>query len=101
MDAGGGLRKLSEAAHAITDYIVGYYSALRPTNITVGYPQTNRKIDTGKTQRGGQFLLTTSVFLFLNKATPRYNVVGVGDDSFFCSQIKVVYGETDKCIGVH
>ena len=30
MDAGGGLRSFCEAAHAITVYIVGYYSALRP-----------------------------------------------------------------------
>ena len=30
MDPGGGLRSFCEAAHAITVYIVGYYSALRP-----------------------------------------------------------------------
>lgn len=38
----------SEAAHAITDYIVGYYSSLRPHDYNGGYPQMNRKIDTGK-----------------------------------------------------
>jgi hypothetical protein len=48
MDTGGGLRKFAEAAHAITDYIVGYYSALRPHEYNGGLPQTNRKIDTGK-----------------------------------------------------
>ncbi len=49
MGASDGLCKLSDAAHAITDYIVGYYSALRRTNIMVGYHQTNQKTDTGKT----------------------------------------------------
>lgn len=39
MDAGGGLRKFSEAAHAITDYTVGYYSALRPHEYNSGFPQ--------------------------------------------------------------
>ncbi len=44
-----GYVSFSEAAHAITDYIVGYYSALRPHEYNGGLPQTNRKIDTGKT----------------------------------------------------
>ncbi|EGJ01631.1 putative transposase [Shigella boydii 3594-74] len=44
-----GYVSFSEAAHAITDYIVGYYSALRPHEYNGGFPQTNRKIDTGKT----------------------------------------------------
>ncbi len=44
-----GYINFSEAAHAITDYIVAYYSSLRPHDYTVGYPQTNRKTDTGKT----------------------------------------------------
>ena len=33
MDTGGGLRKHRRAAHAITDYIVGYYSALKTARI--------------------------------------------------------------------
>ncbi len=44
-----GYVSFSEAAHAITDYIVGYYSALRPHEYNGGLPPTNRKIDTGKT----------------------------------------------------
>jgi hypothetical protein len=44
-----GYVSFSDAAHAITDYIVGYYSALRPHEYNGGLPQTNRKIDTGKT----------------------------------------------------
>lgn len=44
-----GYVSFSEAAHAITDYIVRYYSALRLHEYNGGYPQTNRKIDTGKT----------------------------------------------------
>ncbi len=44
-----GYINFSEAAHAITDYIVAYYSSLRLHDYTVGYPQTNRKTDTGKT----------------------------------------------------
>jgi hypothetical protein len=44
-----GYVSFSDAAHEITDYIVGYYSALSRINITAGYPPTNRKIDTGKT----------------------------------------------------
>ncbi len=54
-----GYVSFSEAAHAITDDIVGYYSALRPHEYNGGLPPTNRKIDTGKLL-GGQFLLTTS-----------------------------------------
>ncbi len=38
MDTVVGYVSFSEAAHAITDYIVGYYSALSRTNITVGTP---------------------------------------------------------------
>ncbi|EFJ86529.1 hypothetical protein HMPREF9536_03176 [Escherichia coli MS 84-1] len=38
MDAGGGLRSFCEAAHAITVYIVGYYSALRPHEYNGGLP---------------------------------------------------------------
>lgn len=46
-----GYINFSEAAHAIADYIVGYYSSLRPfrMTITVLFPQTNRKTDTGET----------------------------------------------------
>ena len=44
----GGLRKLQRGSHVITDYIAGYYSAPGPHEITDGYSQTNRKIDTGK-----------------------------------------------------
>ena len=44
-----GYINFSEAAHAITDYIVGYYSSLRPHDYNGGLPQTNRKTDTGKT----------------------------------------------------
>ena len=43
-----GYVSFSDAAHAITDYIVGYSCSDR-TNIMVGYHQTNRKTDTGKT----------------------------------------------------
>ncbi len=43
-----GYVSFSEAAfHAITGYIVGYYSALKTTGVLIrGYPQTNRKMDT-------------------------------------------------------
>lgn len=44
-----GYVSFSEAAHAITDYIVGYYNVLRPHQYNGGLSQTNRKIDTGKT----------------------------------------------------
>ncbi|EIQ44299.1 integrase core domain protein [Shigella sonnei 3226-85] len=44
-----GYVSFSEAAHAITDYIVGYYSALRPHEYNGGLPPNDRKIDTGKT----------------------------------------------------
>ncbi|ESE22609.1 hypothetical protein HMPREF1617_00496 [Escherichia coli 908675] len=44
-----GYVSFSDAAHAITDYIVGYYSALRPHEYNGGLPQTNQKTDTGKT----------------------------------------------------
>lgn len=40
-----GYTSFSEAAHAITDYIVGYYSELRPHE----YNGANRKTDTEKT----------------------------------------------------
>lgn len=40
-----GYINFSEAAHAITDYIVGYYSSLRPHDYNRGLPPT----DTGKT----------------------------------------------------
>jgi len=33
-----GYVSFSEAAHAITDYIVGYYSALRPHEYNCGFP---------------------------------------------------------------
>ena len=39
----------SEAAHAITDYIVGYYSASRPHEYNGGLPPNESEIDTGKT----------------------------------------------------
>lgn len=52
----------SEAAHAITDYIVGYYSTLRPHEYNGGLPQTNRKIDTGKTLPRWPVLLSTLNF---------------------------------------
>ncbi len=54
-----GYVSFSEAAHAITDYIVGYYSALRPHEYNGGLPQTNRKIDTGKTLNSVASFLTT------------------------------------------
>jgi len=44
-----GYVSFSEAAHAITDYIVEYYNALRPHGYNGGYHQTKRKTDTGKT----------------------------------------------------
>ena len=44
-----GYINFSEAAHAITDYIVGYYSSVRPHDYNGELPQTNRKTDTGKT----------------------------------------------------
>ncbi|BEH73284.1 hypothetical protein GBS0709_24010 [Edwardsiella tarda] len=39
----------SDAAWAITVYIVGYYGALRPHEYNGGLPPTNRKTDIGKT----------------------------------------------------
>lgn len=44
-----GYFSLNEAARAITEYIVEYYSALRPHEYNGELTQMNRKIDTGKT----------------------------------------------------
>lgn len=43
-----GYVSFSDAAHGITDYIVGYYNALRQHEYNGGFHQTNQKIDTGK-----------------------------------------------------
>lgn len=51
-----------EAAHAITDYIVEYYSTLRPHEYNGGYPPKRiGKSILEKRWRGDQFLLTTSL----------------------------------------
>ncbi len=44
-----GYMNFSDAAHEITDYIVGITTRSGRTNITVGCHQMNRKTDTGKT----------------------------------------------------
>ncbi|STQ09464.1 IS911 transposase orfB [Enterobacter cloacae] len=58
-----GYVSFSDAAHAITDYIVGYYSALRPHEYNGGYRQTNQKTDTEN---------SNAVASFVDHFTPRY-----------------------------
>lgn len=55
-----GYINFSEATDAITDYIVGYYSSLRPLDDNGGCPQTNRKTVTGKTMHWWPVSLNTS-----------------------------------------
>ncbi|ENK6842592.1 IS3 family transposase, partial [Shigella boydii] len=43
-----GYVSFSEAAHAITDYIVGYYSALRPHEYNGGLPPNESENRYGK-----------------------------------------------------
>ena len=56
-----GYVSFSEAAHAITDYIVGYYSALRPHEYNGGLPPNESENRCWKTLTRWPVLLTTSV----------------------------------------
>lgn len=55
-----GYASFSDAAHAITDYIVGYYSALMPHEYNGGLPPNESENRYWKNSSGGQFQLTTS-----------------------------------------
>ncbi|EIQ04016.1 hypothetical protein SFCCH060_4658, partial [Shigella flexneri CCH060] len=56
-----GYVSFSEAAHAITDYIVGYYSALRPHEYNGGLPPNESENRYWKNSNSvASFLLTTS-----------------------------------------
>ncbi|MDO2083244.1 hypothetical protein Q2433_24945, partial [Escherichia coli] len=58
------IRDSSDAAHAITDYIVGFYSALRPHEYNGGFPPNESENRYWKNlYLGGQFLLTPSLIL--------------------------------------
>ncbi len=80
-----GYTNFSEAAHAITGYIVGYYSSLRPHDYNGGLPQTNRKTDTGKTLKPWPVLVDhfTCKDLTLACATMRAMTVIVFTESSF------------------
>ncbi len=63
MDAGGGLRKLQRGSSRITDYIVGYYSALRPHEYNGGLPPNESENRYWKNSNAVASLLTTSIHI--------------------------------------
>ena len=56
-----GYVSFSDAAHAITDYIVGYYSAQRPHEYNGGLPPNESENRYWKNSNAVLVLLTTSV----------------------------------------
>ncbi len=56
MDTGDGYMNFSDAAHEITDYIVGITTRSGRTNITVGCHQMNRKTDTENSKAVASFV---------------------------------------------
>ena len=66
-----GYVSFSDAAHAITDYIVGYYSALRPHEYNGGLPPNEsenrywKNSKEGANKRGNSSRLTQSFHFFM------------------------------------
>ncbi len=88
-----GYVSFSDAAHAITDYIVGYYSALRPHEYNGGLPPNESENRYWKTLTRWPVLLTTSLFtgwFLLARAGDVFKILRVSLVSLFVT-IAIVF----------